>query len=88
MYRDLLTDATFHQLLLACDRDLADTARDAGCERCNGVVHSAHYCASRVAGPAAYKLPWLQREFGWTNRDALNWSVRAVSQFENFSDLS
>src|SRR6202045_1745443 len=34
---------TFHQLLLACDRDLADTARGAGCKRCNGVVHSAHY---------------------------------------------
>ena len=43
MYRDVLTDATFHQLLLACDRDLADTARGAGCKRCNGVVHSAHY---------------------------------------------
>ena len=43
MYRDLLTDATFHQLLLACDRDLADTARGAGCKRCSGVVHSAHY---------------------------------------------
>src|SRR5271170_7659465 len=23
LYRDVLTDATFHQLLLACDRDLA-----------------------------------------------------------------
>src|SRR5271154_4762573 len=43
LYRDVLTDATFHQLLLACDRDLADTARGAGCKRCNGVVHSAHY---------------------------------------------
>jgi hypothetical protein len=32
-----LTDATFHQLLLACDRDLADTARGAWCKRCNGV---------------------------------------------------
>jgi hypothetical protein len=43
LYRDVLTDATFHQLLLACDRDLADTARGAGCKRCKGVVHSAHY---------------------------------------------
>src|SRR5271154_3932629 len=43
LYRDVLTDATFHQLLLACDRDLADTARGAGSKRCNGVVHSAHY---------------------------------------------
>jgi hypothetical protein len=43
LYRDLLADATFHQLLLACDRDLADTARGAGCKRCSGVVHCAHY---------------------------------------------
>ena len=43
MYRDLLADATFHELLLACDRDLADTARCAGCARCSGAVHSAPY---------------------------------------------
>src|SRR5579864_1347167 len=43
LYLDLLADATFHQLLLTCDRDLADTARGAGCKRCSGVVHSAHY---------------------------------------------
>jgi hypothetical protein len=27
LYRDLLADATFHQLLLACDADLAEAAR-------------------------------------------------------------
>jgi len=43
LYRDLLADATFHALLLAYDRDLADTARCAGCARCSGVVHSAPY---------------------------------------------
>src|SRR6202521_5812725 len=43
LYRDLLADATFHHLLLACDRELADTARGAGCKRCGGVVHSAPY---------------------------------------------
>ncbi len=43
MYRDLLADATFHELLLAYDRDLADAARCAGCARCSGVVHSAPY---------------------------------------------
>jgi hypothetical protein len=34
-------------------------------------------------------LPWLQREFGWTNRDALNcMRVYELSlKFENFSDL-
>jgi hypothetical protein len=43
LYWDLLGDATFYELLLACDRDLADTARCAGCARCSGVVHSAPY---------------------------------------------
>src|SRR5258708_1067292 len=43
LYRDLLADAKFHELLLAYDRDLADPARCAGCARCSGVVHSAPY---------------------------------------------
>lgn len=42
MYSTLLADATFHELLLAYDRDLADTAREAGCP-CGGVLHSAKY---------------------------------------------
>ena len=35
-------------------------------------------------------LPWLEREFGWTDRHALNYT-RAYElslKFENFSDLS
>jgi len=43
LYRDLWADATFHQLLLACDGDLADLARAARCTRCGGVLHSACY---------------------------------------------
>lgn len=43
MYRELLADATFHNLLLACDRDLADTARAGRCSLCGGVLHSATY---------------------------------------------
>ena len=42
MYSALLADATFHELLLAYDRDLADTAREAGCA-CGGMLHSAKY---------------------------------------------
>ena len=42
LYSTLLADATFHELLLAYDRDLADTAREAGCP-CGGVLHSAKY---------------------------------------------
>jgi hypothetical protein len=43
LYRDLLADATFHQLLLACDGDLADAERPARCTRCGGALHSACY---------------------------------------------
>jgi hypothetical protein len=42
MYQSLLSDARFHELLLAFDRDLADAARGAGCA-CGGVLHSARY---------------------------------------------
>jgi hypothetical protein len=41
LYRDLLADATFHQLLLACDADLADAARAGRCPLCGGALHSA-----------------------------------------------
>jgi hypothetical protein len=43
LYRDLLADATFHQLLLACDADLADAARAGRCAFCGGALHSACY---------------------------------------------
>ncbi len=43
LYRDLLADATFHQLLLACDADLADAARAGRCALCGGALHSACY---------------------------------------------
>jgi hypothetical protein len=47
-----LADATFHELLLAYDRDLADAAREAGCP-CGGVLHSAKYPRK--------PRPWLPR---------------------------
>jgi hypothetical protein len=43
LYRDLLAEATFHHLLLACDADLADAARARACARCGGALHSACY---------------------------------------------
>jgi hypothetical protein len=43
LYRDLLADATFHQLLLAFDADLADAARAERCALCGGTLHSACY---------------------------------------------
>ena len=43
LYRTLLADARFHNLLLAFDSDLADTARGVGCPLCSGVLHCAPY---------------------------------------------
>ena len=43
MYRSLLADATFHNLLLAFDADLAETARAGRCPVCGGVLHSAKF---------------------------------------------
>ena len=43
MYSTLLADTRFHDLLLACDRDLANACRAGGCELCGGVLHSARY---------------------------------------------
>jgi hypothetical protein len=43
LYRDLLADATFHQLLLACDTDLAEAVRAGRCGLCGGALHSACY---------------------------------------------
>lgn len=43
MYRDLLADATFHNLLLAFDADLAEAARAGRCRLCGSALHSAKY---------------------------------------------
>jgi hypothetical protein len=43
LYSALLANASFHELLLAFDRDLADTARVSGCAVCGSRVHSASY---------------------------------------------
>ena len=42
MYATLLADTRFHELLLAIDRELAETCRADGCH-CGGVLHSARY---------------------------------------------
>ncbi|MGA1276091.1 MAG: hypothetical protein ACO3XL_09510 [Gemmobacter sp.] len=43
LYRQLLADVTFHNLLLAFDADLAATARAGRCRVCGGVLHSAKF---------------------------------------------
>ena len=43
MYSTLLGDATFHNLLLACDRDIANQVRRRRCLLCRSSLHSANY---------------------------------------------
>ena len=43
LYATLLGNPTFHDFVLACDRDLATQARRRGCRLCRGVLHSARY---------------------------------------------
>ena len=43
MYQAVLADATFHEQLLAFDRDLAASTRAARCWLCGGALHSASY---------------------------------------------
>ena len=43
LYATLLADTRFHNLLLACDRDLAEDCRADGCESCSGPLHVANY---------------------------------------------
>ena len=43
LYATLLADTRFHDLLLACDRDLAEDCRADGCEACSGPLHVANY---------------------------------------------
>ncbi len=43
LYATLLADARFHELLLAFDTDLAETARAGRCRYCDGALHSAKF---------------------------------------------
>jgi hypothetical protein len=51
LYSALLANASFHELLLAFDRDLADTARGSGCTCAAVACIPLPISASRVASP-------------------------------------
>lgn len=61
MYRTLLADARFYELLLAFDRDIAAAARAVGCARCGGVLHSARFRRKPRGGPAGLGEAYDQR---------------------------
>jgi hypothetical protein len=52
LYSTLLADATFHELLLVFDQDIAVSARREPCLLCSGVLHSARYRRKPRGGPA------------------------------------
>jgi hypothetical protein len=52
LYSTVLADTTFHELLLAFDRDLAAAARQGRCRRCASVLHSARYGRKPRGRPA------------------------------------
>jgi hypothetical protein len=51
LYSALLADATFHEQLLAFDKDIANTASDAKCCRCGGALHSGNFPRKPRGGP-------------------------------------
>jgi hypothetical protein len=51
LYSTLLADATFHELLLVFDQDIAISARREPCLLCSGVLHSARYRRKPRGGP-------------------------------------
>lgn len=62
LYESGLPEASFYELLERIDRDLAETAREAGCWRCGGVLHRALYGRKPRGGPrelgAGYEKRW------------------------------
>jgi hypothetical protein len=60
MYSTVLADATFHQLLLAFDQDIANTARQEQRALCTGVLHSGRYRRKPCGRPAG-----LGEEHDW-----------------------
>lgn len=64
MYQSLLGDATFHNLLLAFDADLAQAARDGRCRVCGGALHSAKF-ARKPRGRACKLGPEHDQRFSF-----------------------
>jgi hypothetical protein len=55
LYATLLSNTSFYELLLAIDRDLAETARNKGCT-CGGRLHQSTYWRKPRGRPAGVRL--------------------------------
>jgi hypothetical protein len=61
VWHALLRDSRFFETLLRFDEDLAEQARVAGCRRCGGVLHRAHYPRKPRGGPGELEPPQERR---------------------------
>jgi len=61
LYQALLSDARFHEQLLAFDRDIAADAKSAGCPRCGGSLHWARFARKSRGAPAGLGEDYNQR---------------------------
>lgn len=56
----VLSDAQFHELLLAFDMDLSASVRAEGCPRCRAALHSARYARKPRGVPAGLSEEYCQ----------------------------
>jgi hypothetical protein len=68
MYHELLREASFWSFLYRIDKDLAETARGAGCP-CGGRLHCAHYLRRPRGGPRNLPTECRYRLSFCCNRD-------------------
>jgi len=57
----LIDGATFYHVLERIDAELADTTRQAGCQRCAGALHKAYYPRKPRGGPRSLPTSYYKR---------------------------
>jgi hypothetical protein len=86
LYRELLRDGRFFELLLRVDEEKAEQVQAAGCPHCHGPLHAAHFArkprgllASRDALPGGHetRFDWC---CGWCRQRTLPASVRFLGR--------
>src|SRR5688500_17520069 len=60
MSHKFLFDSSFHTILIAIDRELAETVRQEGCA-CGGALHQSNYPRSPMGLPAAFRSSYEER---------------------------
>src|SRR5260370_36916099 len=60
LYQTILNDASFYRVLLKCDEELAEQARQRGCG-CGGKLHSARYPRKPRGAPEELQEDYSRR---------------------------